>query len=33
VDAQITFPKNEAGAVTELILHQNGMNQKAKKIQ
>jgi D-alanyl-D-alanine-carboxypeptidase/D-alanyl-D-alanine-endopeptidase len=33
VDAQITFKKNEAGVVTELILHQNGANPRAKKIQ
>jgi murein DD-endopeptidase len=29
VDAQITFVKNEKGEVTHLILHQNGMDQKA----
>jgi hypothetical protein len=32
VDAQITFVKNETGEVTHLILHQNGVDQKAKKI-
>ena len=33
VDAQITFSKDESGAVKELILHQGGANPKAKKIQ
>jgi CubicO group peptidase (beta-lactamase class C family) len=33
VDAQITFSKDESGAVTSLILHQGGADQKAKKIQ
>jgi len=32
VDAQITFVKNEKGEVTHLILHQNGADQKAKRI-
>jgi CubicO group peptidase (beta-lactamase class C family) len=32
VDAQITFSKDEKGAVTSLILHQGGADQKAKKI-
>ena len=32
VDAQITFVRNESGAVTHLILHQNGAEQKAKRI-
>jgi serine-type D-Ala-D-Ala carboxypeptidase/endopeptidase len=31
VDAQITFSKDDSGAVTSLILHQNGLDQKAKK--
>lgn len=32
VDAQITFVKNEKGEVSHLILHQNGLDQKATKI-
>jgi CubicO group peptidase (beta-lactamase class C family) len=32
VDAQITFGTNETGAVTHLILHQNGRDQTAKRI-
>ena len=32
VDAQITFVKNEQGQVTQLILHQGGLNVPAKKI-
>ncbi len=32
VDAQITFLKDESGAVSSLILHQNGADQKARKI-
>ncbi len=32
VDAQITFVKDDQGRVTELILHQNGRNQKAARI-
>jgi len=32
VDAQITFTKDDAAAVSGLILHQNGLDQKAKKI-
>ncbi len=31
VDAQITFVKSSKGDVVELILHQNGSNQRAKK--
>ncbi len=31
VDAQVSFFKDGKGAVTHLILHQNGANQKAKK--
>ena len=31
VDAQITFVRDAQGTVTELILHQNGQNQHAKK--
>ncbi|WP_414584780.1 serine hydrolase [Scytonema sp. PCC 10023] len=33
VDAQITFVKNIKGQVTHLILHQNGQDLEAKKIQ
>jgi CubicO group peptidase (beta-lactamase class C family) len=32
VDAQITFERNPAGEVTHLILHQNGVDQKAKRM-
>ena len=32
VDAQITFTKDASGAVSGLILHQNGLDQKAKKV-
>jgi CubicO group peptidase (beta-lactamase class C family) len=32
VDAQITFVKDDKGQVTQLILHQNGQNLPAKKI-
>ena len=32
VDAQLTFVKNAQGEVTGLILHQNGMDQKARRI-
>jgi len=32
VDAQLEFIRDESGKVTEAILHQNGMKQKAKKI-
>ena len=32
VDAQITFEVNAAGQVTALVLHQGGMDQRAKKI-
>jgi CubicO group peptidase (beta-lactamase class C family) len=31
VDAQLTFEKDSTGAVTDVVLHQNGMNQKARK--
>lgn len=31
VDAQITFESDSAGRATELILHQNGMDQRAKR--
>jgi len=31
VDAQVTFVKDNKGSVTQLILHQNGLNQPAKK--
>ena len=33
VDAQITFVTNKQGKTTALILHQAGLNQKAKKIE
>jgi len=29
--AQLTFVKNKQGAVTDVILHQNGLDQKARK--
>lgn len=32
VDAQLEFLKDNNGIVTEMILHQNGMKQKAKKV-
>ena len=32
VDAQLTFGKDAAGTVTDVTLHQNGRDQKAKKI-
>lgn len=32
VDAQITFVKDDKGQVTNLILHQNGIDQKARKL-
>jgi D-alanyl-D-alanine-carboxypeptidase/D-alanyl-D-alanine-endopeptidase len=32
VDAQISFVKNESGGIGSLILHQNGADQKARKI-
>jgi D-alanyl-D-alanine-carboxypeptidase/D-alanyl-D-alanine-endopeptidase len=32
VDAQITFVRDSQGTVTQLILHQNGQNQPAKKV-
>ncbi len=31
VDAQITFAKDDKGQVTHLVLHQNGVDQRAKK--
>jgi CubicO group peptidase (beta-lactamase class C family) len=31
VDAQLTFFKDKAGVVTHLVLHQNGLDQEAKK--
>jgi hypothetical protein len=31
VEAQLTFTRNEAGAVTGLVLHQNGANQAAAR--
>ncbi len=32
VDAQLTFVIDKAGVVTHLVLHQNGIDQKAKKV-
>lgn len=32
VDAQLTFVRDEAGKVTALILHQNGMDQRAERV-
>jgi D-alanyl-D-alanine-carboxypeptidase/D-alanyl-D-alanine-endopeptidase len=32
VDAQLTFVKNDKGEVTSLILHQNGLDQRADRI-
>ncbi len=32
VDAQITFGKDDSGQVTHLVLHQNGRDQKARKV-
>ena len=32
VDAQITFVKNDKGSATALVLHQNGIDQKAHKL-
>ena len=32
VDARYTFKRDESGKVTSLILHQNGMDQEAKKV-
>jgi hypothetical protein len=31
VDAQLTFVKDASGKAVELILHQNGMDQRAKR--
>jgi len=33
IDAQITFIKNENGEIKEMILHQNGKDHPAKKIE
>jgi len=33
VDAQLIFGKDSAGAVSHLVLHQNGLDQKAKKVE
>jgi len=33
VDAQVTFNTDGQGRATELILHQNGMNQPAKRVE
>jgi D-alanyl-D-alanine-carboxypeptidase/D-alanyl-D-alanine-endopeptidase len=33
VDAQLTFVKDKAGVVTHLVLHQNGLDQEAKKVE
>jgi hypothetical protein len=32
VDAQLTFVKDDKGGVKSLILHQNGLNQEAKRV-
>jgi len=32
VDAQLTFKKNGAGDVTSVVLHQNGLDQEAKRV-
>jgi hypothetical protein len=32
VDAQVTFVKDDKGQVTQVVLHQNGINQPAKKV-
>ena len=32
VDAQVSFTKDDSGAVTGLILHQNGANQPGRKV-
>ena len=32
VDAQITFETDSQGRATGLVLHQNGMNQQAKRL-
>jgi len=32
VDAQLEFVKDDTGVINEMILHQNGMKQKAKKV-
>lgn len=32
VDAQITFVKDDKGHVTHLVLHQNRVDQQAKKV-
>ena len=32
VDAQVSFTKDDSGAVTGLILHQNGVNQPGRKV-
>ena len=32
VDAQISFTKDDSGAVTGLILHQGGANQPARRV-
>ncbi len=33
IDAQISFNKNDKGEVTDMILHQNGKDHPAKKIE
>ena len=33
VDAQITFKTDESGRATELVLHQNGANRTARRIE
>ncbi len=33
VDAQLTFVVGATGRVTKVILHQNGMDQEAKRVE
>jgi hypothetical protein len=33
IDAQITFVTDDKGQATELILHQGGVDQRAKRIE
>jgi hypothetical protein len=33
VDAQITFETDDQGRATALVLHQNGANQRARRIE
>ena len=32
-DAQVTFSRSQAGAVTGLVVHQEGRNRKATKVE